>query len=108
MQLFYFISILETILEKIPIDYPTIVIGDFNVNMLTNTSQSKTLQNMNKYKFKNIILSGKKNHNTQIDHIWINVLTQQCHFGSTKAYWIDHKPIFSDLNYKIMLQIFVY
>jgi len=60
MQLFYFISILETILEKNPIDYPTIVIGDFNVNMLTNTSQSKTLQNMNKYKFKNIILSGKK------------------------------------------------
>jgi hypothetical protein len=60
MQLFYFISILETILEKIPIDYPIIVIGDFHVNMLTNTSQSKTLQNMNKYKFKNIILSGKK------------------------------------------------
>jgi len=38
MQIAYFISILKTILKKIPIDCPTIVIGDFNVNMLTNTS----------------------------------------------------------------------
>ncbi len=43
MQLFYFISIFKTILEKIPIDYPSIVIGDFNVDMLTNTSQSKKI-----------------------------------------------------------------
>ncbi len=33
-------------------------------------------------------------YNTQLDHIWINVLTQQCHFGSIEAYCIDHKPIY--------------
>jgi hypothetical protein len=57
MQLFYFILILETILENIPIDCPTVVIGDFNVDMLTSISWSKKLQNiMNKCRFKNINL----------------------------------------------------
>jgi len=54
--MFYFISILETILAKIPIDCPIVVVGDFNVNMLTNTSQSMTLKNiMNGCGFKNIL-----------------------------------------------------
>ncbi len=58
MQISYFISILETILAKIPIDCPTIMIRDFNVNMLTNMSQSMTLQNiMNGYGFKNFLFS---------------------------------------------------
>jgi hypothetical protein len=36
--------------EKNPIDCVTIVIGDFSVNTLTNTSQSMILQNiMNEY-----------------------------------------------------------
>jgi hypothetical protein len=37
-------------------NYPTIIIGDFNIYILTNTPQSATLQNyMNKHKF-NIII----------------------------------------------------
>ncbi len=32
-------------------------------------------------------------YNTQIDHIWINALLQQCHFWSIEAYWTNHKPI---------------
>jgi len=39
MQIFYFILILENIVENIPINCPTIMIGDYNVDMLTNTSQ---------------------------------------------------------------------
>jgi hypothetical protein len=34
-------------------NYPTIIVGDFNINMLIDTPQSKTLQNyMDKYEFK--------------------------------------------------------
>jgi len=54
MKISYLISILETILAKIPIDCPIVVIGDFNVNMLTNTSQLMTLQIMNECGFKNL------------------------------------------------------
>jgi len=40
MQIFSFISILKKILQKITTSCPTIVIGDFNINMLIkNTYQ---------------------------------------------------------------------
>ncbi len=44
---------------------------------------------MNKYKFINNTTINDK----QIDHIWTNAPTQQCHFGTIQAYWINHKPI---------------
>jgi hypothetical protein len=32
---------------------------------------------------------------SQLDHIWANVLGNECKFGVTKAYWSDfHKPIY--------------
>jgi len=56
MHISHFISIVENILKKNRIDYPIVMIGDFNVDMFTSTSQSMTLQKiMNKYGFKNII-----------------------------------------------------
>ncbi len=33
----FFFSILENIVTKIPTNSPTIIIGNFNINMLTNT-----------------------------------------------------------------------
>jgi hypothetical protein len=50
---------------------------------------------INEYGFKTIIsFEATTIYNTQINHIWTNALTQQCHFGSTKAYWTNHEPIF--------------
>ncbi len=76
-------------------DYLTILIGDFNIDMLKKTPQSTTFQNpMYKYKLKLTFIENTAIDNTQIDHIWTNAPTQQCHLGVTKAYWIDHKPIY--------------
>jgi len=53
MKIIYFNSILKTILKDMPENYPTIWIGDFNINMLKETPQSITFQNfMYKYKLK--------------------------------------------------------
>ncbi len=76
-------------------DYVTILIVDFNINMLKKTLQSTTFQNlMYKYKLKLTFIESTMIDNTQIDHIWTNAPTQQCHSGVTQAYWIDHKPIY--------------
>jgi hypothetical protein len=62
----------------------TIIIGDFNINMLTKTSESLALQNlMNKYNLKFIFLGNSTINNTQFYHIWTNAPTQRCYFGST-------------------------
>jgi hypothetical protein len=72
----------------------TIITRDFNIKFLTKTIQSLTLQTLiNKYSFKLIFLENPTINGTQIDHIWTNASIQQCHFGSTQAYWTDHKPV---------------
>jgi hypothetical protein len=75
-------------------DYPTILIEDFNIDMLK--------KHINQQHFK--ILCTNTNWNSlflkaqsliiHIDYSWFRVLTQQCHSGVTQAYWIDHKPIY--------------
>lgn len=45
MHVSYLISILETILKNNSHWLSNVMIGDFNVNMLTSTSQPMTLQN---------------------------------------------------------------
>jgi hypothetical protein len=49
---------------------------------------------MYEYKLKPTFTKSTTIDNTQIDHIWTNASTQQCHSGETQAYWIDHKPIY--------------
>jgi len=66
-------------LINIPLNRPTIIIGDFNVNMLIKESKSTMLKNfMNKYKFEIIIFEFTTIYNTQLDHIWTNAPIQQC------------------------------
>jgi hypothetical protein len=48
---------------------------------------------MNKYNFKFIFLENITINDTQIDHIWTNVIIQH-HSRSTQAYWTNHKPIY--------------
>jgi hypothetical protein len=74
---FFFIFILESIVTKIPTNYPTIIIGDFNISMLTNTIESITLQNyMNTHNFHITFIQSITFNNTQINHIWTNASTQ--------------------------------
>jgi hypothetical protein len=81
-----FISIFKNIIPKIPTNCPTIIIGDFNINMLAYRTKSITLQNyMNTSNFHIIFIENMTFNNTQIDHIWINVTTQQCHTKLTQA-----------------------
>jgi hypothetical protein len=48
-----------------------VIIGHFNINFLTKTNQSLTLQEfMNKYNFKLTFIKITTINDTQIDHIW--------------------------------------
>ncbi len=100
MNAIFFISVLENIITKIPTNYPTTIIEDFNINMLTNAIESITLQNyMNTHGFHITFIACTTRDNAQIDHIWTNAPTQQCHIESTQAYWKYHNPIY--LKFKL-------
>jgi hypothetical protein len=41
-------------------------------------------------------------YDSQVDHVWTNVPTQQCISGVLEAYWTDHRQVyfsFKLLNY---------
>ncbi len=81
---FFFISILENIVTKFPTNYPSIIIGDFNINMLSNTIESITLQNyMNTHNFHITFIQSITSNNTQIDHRWTNTP------NTIMSYWIN-------------------
>jgi hypothetical protein len=80
---------------KILTNYPTIIIKDFNINMLTNIIESIILKTyMNTDNFHITFIKNTTPDNTQINHIWTNAPTQQCHTRSTQTYWTCHNPIY--------------
>jgi hypothetical protein len=63
---------------------------------------------MDKYKLKFIFSESTTINNTQINHMWINAPTQQCHLRVTKAYWIDHKLVYFTLKLLYYVPQFFY
>ncbi len=79
----------------LPQNFPTIVLGHFNVNMFDN--KNKDTQNltqfMSQYK---MILKFQQNTTicgSQLDYVWCNFANSQCLLGTIEAYWSNHKPI---------------
>jgi len=76
--------------------------GDFNVDVLKDNNQARKRKKKNKqlYFMDKFQLKSQFNENTakigsQLDHIWANVLGNECKFGVTKAYWSNlHKPTY--------------
>jgi len=96
LSLSIFIIHLQKFLDLMPISCPTIIIGDFNINMFNqNSTQPNELKSfMDQYlmelQFKEITTI----YGSHIDHIWTNAPIQQCMSRVVKAYWIGHKPIY--------------
>jgi hypothetical protein len=79
-----------------PMYCPTIIMGDFNIDMLDqNSTYLNELGNLMKHysmelQFKEITTI----YSTHIDHIWTIASTRQCMLRIIEAYWIDQKPIY--------------
>ncbi len=80
MQTLSFLSILNEILLSMFLNCPTIIISDFNINMLSTIIQSKSLQDfMKKYHFNITFTKITYVCNTQIAHVWTNTPIEQCY-----------------------------
>jgi exonuclease III len=91
-----FIIHLQKFLDLMPISRPTIIIGNFNINMFDqNSTQPNELQSfMDQYSMEFQFKEVTTIYGSHIDHIWTNAPTQQCMLGVVEAYWSDHKPIY--------------
>jgi hypothetical protein len=64
-------------LKIIPTVCPTIIIGDFNVNMAIKTFESTIFSNLHEsISFKTNIYEPETIYDTHLDHIWTHAPTQ--------------------------------
>ena len=75
---------------------PTIILGDFNIDLLKPTSEREALmQNMIEYRgYSQFISQFTTDNRTCIDHIYTNLPHVIHSAGVLESYFSDHKPIF--------------
>ena len=75
------------------------MIGDFNIDIRSNTIRSKNLsQYMETQKFHEITSKIRPQSRTIIDHISTNLPISQCEINFSNAYWSDHDIIYAMLD----------
>lgn len=76
-------------------DTPTVILGDFNVNLLEVSSEQKALTKclLQQRRYKQLITQFTTDYHTQIDHIYTNIPNHVLTAGVLESYYSDHKPI---------------
>ena len=83
----------ETILSNAT---PTCLLGDFNVNLLEDCSETNTLSGylIQEKGYTQLIKQPTTDYHTLLDHIYTNVPDIVMLSGALESYYSDHKPIF--------------
>ena len=80
---------------------PTILLGDFNVNLMQASSEERALKNslLRNRRYTQLIKEYTTDYRTQIDHVYTNVPHLVQSAGTLESYYSDHKPIFVSLKH---------
>jgi hypothetical protein len=94
-----FLNNLQTIIQQFHEHCLIIITRDFNVNILKDNNQPKNKQEpfyfIDKFQLKSQFNENITKVGYQLDHIWANVLVNECKYGVIEAYWSNfHKPIY--------------
>ena len=78
---------------------PTIILGDFDVNLNINGSNKNTLCKFltEEKQYVQLINQMTTNYKTQIYHIYTNIPERVKNSGVLESYFSDHKPLFASL-----------
>lgn len=81
---------------------PTILLGDFNVNLMEESAEQKALKKslVTDRGYTQLIEQYTTDYRTQIhvDHIYTNVPQLIQSAGTLESYYSDHKPIFISIS----------
>ena len=83
---------------KSPVPY--ILLGDFNINLLEETSEKRAIARclIEQRGYKQLIKQYTTDNQTLIDHIFTNVPHLVVSTGVLESYYSDHKPIYISLG----------
>jgi len=88
--------LLDALLPESSSTTPVVILGDFNVNLLEESSSKKKLQKyfQQQRQFTQIISQCTTDYHSLLDHIYTSIPAQVEHSGTLESYFSDHKPIF--------------
>jgi hypothetical protein len=94
-----FLRNLQTLIQKSPTHCPTIILGDFNIDILKDNNDTskkgQLIQFMSQFSLQSQFSASTTKGGTQLDHIWANIHGNDSKAGVSEAYWLDyHKPIY--------------
>ena len=92
-----FIDALNIVLDGIPNQStPIVILGDFNVNLLEMSSESRVLTRylVEQRGYTQLITQYTTDYHSLIDHIYTNIPDRIQSSGVLEFYFSDHKPIF--------------
>jgi len=88
------VNVISNALDHFHLNGSIVLVGDFNIDMLQNTSRTKELQNyMCKYNMRFLLSNTAHLQNALIDHVWSNVPISQYSMFVLDTYWSDHNTI---------------
>jgi exonuclease III len=79
-------------------DIPTIIVGDFNEDLLTKPSNSLTAL-LESYNFTQKITEPTTDYGSLLDHIYHNMALTEEHYEVVDMYYSDHDAIFMALKH---------
>ena len=79
---------------------PVVLLGDFNVNLMEQTTEQKALTKflIKERGYTQLITQYTTDYHTLIDHIYTNIPHLVKSAGTLESYYSDHKPIYMSLT----------
>ena len=95
-QLAAFLSLLGNYLANFPQMVPTIIVGDFNEDLLSRSTSSRILQLMSSRGFSQLPTTDS---GSLLDHIYYSGITEDAVVDVIDTYYLDHDATYPSLPY---------
>ena len=89
------VNIMQFIHHQIIQGTPAVIVGDFNINLLEQSSQrSQISTEMNNLGYTQLIEEATTDYGSLLDHVYTNTPDSISCAGVLESYFSDHKPLF--------------
>ena len=78
---------------------PTIIVGDFNEDLLSRSTSSRILQLMSSRGFSQLVQVPTTDSGSLLDHIYYNGITEDAVVDVIDTYYSDHDATYLSLPY---------
>ena len=91
-----FIESLNDLLDNIIPRGPTVILGDFNVNLLETSSEKNALtkNHLEQRGYTQLITKYTTDYKSLLDHVYTNIPDRIQSSGVLESYFSDHKPVY--------------